>query len=95
MIARQLEGFAKKNYPYGNLVKGFAILQLVISFALVFVLVFFGTLSGKAAYGKFALQGLLLWVPAVAGIIGLLMKRPVLYIGGPLVAAFAGWLLFL
>ena len=95
LIARQLEGYVKKNYPYGNLVKGFAILQLVISFALVFVLVFFGTLSGTATYGKFALKGLLLWVPAVAGIVGLLMKRPVLYIGGPLVAAFAGWLLFL
>ncbi len=94
LIARQLEGYAKKNYPYENAVKGFAILQLVLSFALVFALVLLGTVSGAGAYGNFALKGLLLWIPAVTGIIGLFMKRPVLYIGGPLVAAFAGWLLF-
>ncbi len=88
LIARQLEGYVKKNYPYENLVKGFAILQLVLSFALVFAAVFFGALAGSGGFAALALKGLLWWGPSVIGVLGLFMKKPALYVGGPLFTAF-------
>jgi len=90
LIARQLEGYVQKNYPYENLVKGFAILELVLSFALVFVAVFWGAMAGSGGFGSLAWKGLLWWGPSVVGVLGLFMKKPGMYIGGPLFAAFLG-----
>ncbi len=89
LIARQLEGYAQKNYPYEKTVKGFAILQLVFSFALIFAAVLLGVLATEGGFGTWAVKGLLWWVPAVVGVLGLFMRKPLMYIGGPLLASFA------
>ncbi len=83
LIAKQVESYFKPNYPYKNLVKTFAVLNLVFTFFALFAVM----MGGFAALRNIGFRSAMVfsavyWVCGFVGIIGLFSDSRKFIIGG-------------
>lgn len=95
LMARQVEGYFKPNYPYKNLVKSGTIINLIFTF---FVLLFV-MLGGYAVYASFGFRSTvvfaaLYWAFGTLGVIGLFGDSRRMLIGGMALGGAFSLLLF-
>ncbi|MFK8102409.1 MAG: ArnT family glycosyltransferase [Saprospiraceae bacterium] len=93
LTGKQVMNYAKKNYPYENLIKTGALLSLVVGFCVMTILMLQGYVYFQAiGYRSAITVSGVYWVCSFIGVIGLYNKRRDMYIGG---MAMSGFLLTL
>jgi 4-amino-4-deoxy-L-arabinose transferase-like glycosyltransferase len=95
LIAKQVENYFKPSYPHANLVKSFAILNLLFSFALVAFLM----LTGYDTFAEIGFRsrmgvGCVYWAFSFLTIIGLFGKSKKMIVGGMVLCGSLTMLLF-
>ena len=95
LIAKQVEYYFKPNYPYANLVKSVAVLNLIVSFFLVAVLL----LTGYESFGAIGFRsrmgiGGVYWAFTFISVIGLFGQNKKIIIGSMTLAGMLTMLLF-
>ena len=95
LIAKQLDNFFKTNYPYSNLVKSIAVLNLVFSFALValFLLTNYDNFGEIGFRSRMGVAGVY-WAFGFLAVIGLFGKSRKMIVGGMALSGMLTMLLF-
>ena len=95
LIAKQLKGFFHKNYPYENLVKGGAIIHLLIAVIVAILLMIgaWGELKGLGFRTMMTISTIY-WISSFAGVVGVYMKNRRVIMGSAAVAGLMVTFLF-
>jgi 4-amino-4-deoxy-L-arabinose transferase-like glycosyltransferase len=95
LIAKQMQSFFVKNYPYQNIVKSGAILHLLLTFGLAFLLMVGGFFEfrGPGFRAGLALGGLY-WMLSFVSVIGLYGMNRRFVIGGTIMGGLLAMMVF-
>ncbi len=95
LIAKQIENFFKPNYPHSNLVKSFAVLNLLFSFFLVatFLLTGYDTFAEIGFRSRMGVAGVY-WAFGFLAVIGLFGNDRKMIVGGMALSGMLAMLLF-
>jgi len=95
LVARQMDAYFKKGYPYQNWVKSGAIIHLVFSFFGAMAILIFGVYTfGAQGFRAGAAMAGIYWSMSFLGIIGIFGGRKQLTLSAPMLAGSLSMLLF-
>lgn len=95
IVAKQLAAYFIPNYPYKNIVKTGAVLQLIAAFGGITMLMIYSFQNWEAVGFRSAMAvGAMFWMPALVGVIGLLGNNNRFIRGGMALSGLAVVLFF-